>query len=66
MHVVTAQGRVLRGVDAGARVLRGLAGWSWAGRALESAWVGWAARPVYRWVARRRRGLFAAREWRYR
>jgi predicted DCC family thiol-disulfide oxidoreductase YuxK len=58
MHVVTAEGQVLRGVDAGARVLRALPGWSWAGRALGSAWLGWAARPVYRWVARWRRGLF--------
>lgn len=58
MHVVTAGGQVLRGVDAGARVLRGLAGWSWLGRALGWPGVGWAARPVYRWVAGRRRGLF--------
>lgn len=60
MHVVTAEGQVLRGVDAGARVLRALPGWGWAGRALGSPWLGWAARPVYRWVARRRRGLFGS------
>ncbi len=58
MHVVTAEGHVLRGVDAGARVLHGLPGWGWLGRALESRWAGLAARPAYRWVARRRRGLF--------
>jgi len=58
MHVVTAEGRVLRGVDAGARVLRGLAGWGWFGRLLGWPAASWAARPAYRWLARRRRGLF--------
>ena len=57
MHVVTAEGQVLRGVDAGARVLRGLPRWRWFGHALGWPGLGWLARPVYRWVARRRRGL---------
>jgi len=57
MHVVTSDGRVLRGVDAAARVFRGLPGWAWLGRLLGSRALGWAARPAYAWVAQRRREL---------
>jgi predicted DCC family thiol-disulfide oxidoreductase YuxK len=57
MHVVTADGRALRGADAAARVLRRLPGWGWLGWLLGARALAPFARPAYRWVARRRRFL---------
>ncbi len=57
MHLVTADGRTLRGVDAAAHVFRGLPGCGWLGTVLGSRALGPLAWPVYRWVARRRRNL---------
>ena len=55
MHVVAPDGGVRAGVDAAPGVFAGLPGWSWLARVLAWPGVRALARPVYRWIANRRR-----------
>lgn len=54
IHAVAPGGEVRSGADALPWILAGLPGWSWLARVLAWPGVRRLARPVYRWVARRR------------
>ena len=55
MHVVAPNGEVRAGVDAAPWVFGALPGWRWLARSLALPGARAVARPVYAWVARRRR-----------
>lgn len=61
LHVWSARGGLRTGSDAVAMMLERLPGWKFAGLALGAAPLKWVARPVYRWIARRRPRVAGAR-----
>ena len=57
MHVVAPDGRVRAGVDAAPWIFSRLPGWEWLGAVLALPIVRAVARPVYSFIAARRRSM---------